>query len=151
MITCGFDDETLMNDIANGTVEIGKLKMYGSGPEILTVKTAGEDALILKCLLGGECLGFLNSTCESEMRIEAVSHDEYVSNRAKFYQTLMRGFFHATSFDVALAIESSTQKDVYLVTDSFTGNVLVISTDSEVGEDSDHAQYRDAKAMDLMS
>lgn len=149
MITCSFDDETLMNDAANGAVEIGKLKMYGSGPEILIAKIASEEALILKCLLGGECLGFLSSSNESEMRIEAVSHDEYVSNRAKFYQLLKCGFFCATSFDVALAVESTTQKDVYLMTDSFTGDVLIISTDSDVGEDSDHAQYRDAKAMDL--
>lgn len=150
MITYDFDDETLTKDVTAGAVEVGKLKVYGSGPEVLTAKTAGEDALILKCLLGGECLGFLNSVNEEEVRLEIISHDEYVSNHAKCYQLLMRGFFHATSFDVALAVESSTQKDVYLMTDSLTGNVLVISTDAKTGEDSDHNQYRDAKAMGLM-
>lgn len=150
MTTYGFDFEGLMRDVRSKAVTLGKLKFSGSGPEVFNAKTNGEDALILKCNLGNDCLGFLNSSNESMVHIETIVHAEYVNNRAEGFELLMKDFYSATSFTVDLVVEINSGKDVYLVTDSFTGDVLLISTDAKNGDDSDHNQYRDAKTMGLM-
>lgn len=150
MNTCGFDNQGLVRDIYSKVVTPSKLKASGSAVKIFNTKTNGEDALILKDSLGDDGLGFLNSSNESMIHIETIPHVEYVSNRAEGFEFLMKDFYTATSFVVDLAVDINSGKDVYLVTDIVTGDVLVISTDVKAGEDSDHNQYRDAKVMGLM-
>lgn len=151
MITYDFDIKELMSDVRKKAVTLGKLKFSGGAVEIFNAKTNGEDALILKDSLGDDCLGFLNSSNESMIHIETISHVEYVGNRAEGFKLLMKNFHSsAASFTVDLVVEVNSGKDVYLVTDIVTGDVLLISTDVATGEDSDHNQCRDAKAMGLM-
>lgn len=151
MITYGFNMQGLMSDVRKKVVALGKLKFSSRTAEIFNAKTNGEDALILKCSLGDDCLGFLNSSNESMVHIESISHVEYVGNRAEGFSLLMKDFHSsAASFTVDLVVETNSGKDVYLVTDIVTGDVLLIYSDVATGEDSDHNQYRDAKAMGLM-
>lgn len=151
MISFSFDESRLKTDIKIGSVSnLTKLNVFNSSPEVFTAQTNDENAWILKCSSSGECLGLLKSGNEHEVQLEFITHKEYVENRADEISLIMKDFFLAESFAIDLVQECKSGKDSYLVTNLFSGDVLIISTDQKVGKDSDHEEYRLAKFKGLI-